>query len=231
METEGTTRLEVSSHKMENHPLSLLLDPGKEAIHLVATLWWIEQIRLRIEPRWNLIAEFANHLVQLASMRSKEQDLRWIRSILKTLVTDPLPNYPTMDSLTLMFWNCRGAGNNAFKCNMRELIKSHHPSILILMETKIPYSFMGNFFNNIGFTMTIVDPIEDRNIWLLWDTTQVTIRASHATNQVIHATIHKKDYEEWILSHCLCQPNASQRRSSDNLEEIANKDGDIVACR
>ncbi|KAI8005960.1 hypothetical protein LOK49_LG07G02581 [Camellia lanceoleosa] len=91
-----------------------------------------------------------------------------------------------------------GAANNAFKRNMRELLSTHKPAILILMETKIPYSAMGNFFNNLGFTVaTIVDPIgRAGGIWLLWDTDQVNIRASHATNQVIQATIHKDDYEE-----------------------------------
>ncbi|KAI8023041.1 hypothetical protein LOK49_LG03G03748 [Camellia lanceoleosa] len=118
-----------------------------------------------------------------------------------------------MDSLTMMFWNCRGAGNNAFKHNMRELIKSHKPTILILMETKIPYSSMGNFFNNMEFTtVTIVDPIgTSGGIWLLWDTTQVTIRASHATNQVIQANIHKENYEGWILCVVYTSPNVSQR--------------------
>ncbi|KAI8022427.1 hypothetical protein LOK49_LG03G03753 [Camellia lanceoleosa] len=161
----------------------------------------------------------------MASMRSRDQDHRRIRSILKDLVTNPLPNYPTMDSLTMMFWNCQGAGNNAFKRNMRDLIKSHKPTILILMETKIPYSSMGNLFNNMGFTaVTIMDPIErSGGIWHLWDITQVTIRASHATNQVIQATIHKEDYEEWILSALYTSPNASQREVLwNNLEETAN---------
>ncbi|KAI8026705.1 hypothetical protein LOK49_LG02G03141 [Camellia lanceoleosa] len=225
IETEGTTKLEVSSHKMENHPLSLLLDPGKEAIHLVATVWWIEQIQLRIEPCWNPRAEFSNHSFQMASMRSQDQDHRRIHSILKALVTDPLPNYPTMDSLTVMFWNCLAANNNAFKHNMHKLIKSHHTSIPILMETKVLYSSMGNVFNNMGFmAATIMDPVgRSGGIWLLWDTTQVTIRASHATNQVIQATIHKEDYEEWILSVVYASPNASQWEELwDNLEETAN---------
>ncbi|KAI8006842.1 hypothetical protein LOK49_LG07G03164 [Camellia lanceoleosa] len=228
-EIKGTTRPEVLLHKMENHPLSLLLDPGKEVIHLVATVWWIEQIRLRIEPCWNPRAVFSNHSVQMVSMRSQDQDHRRICSIIKALVTNPLSHYPTMDSLTLMFWNCRGTGNNAFKRNMRELIKSHHPSILILMETKVLYSSMGNFFTNMGFTTaTIVDPVgKSGGIWLLWDTTQVTIRASHATNQVIQATIHKEDYEEWILSVVYASPNASLREELwDNLEEMANN----MAC-
>ncbi|KAI7983117.1 hypothetical protein LOK49_LG15G01485 [Camellia lanceoleosa] len=56
--------------------------------------------------------------------------------------------------------NCRGAGNNTFRRNMRELIQTHKPGILILMETKVQYSYMGNFFSNMGFSAaTIVNPV------------------------------------------------------------------------
>ncbi|KAL7190802.1 hypothetical protein ACSBR2_022978 [Camellia fascicularis] len=60
---------------------------------------------------------------------------------------------------------------------MRDLLRLHNPGILILMETKVTYSSMGNFFNNLGFTTsTIVDPIgRAGGIWVIWDSTQVTV--------------------------------------------------------
>ncbi|XP_028112500.1 uncharacterized protein LOC114310648 [Camellia sinensis] len=127
-----------------------------------------------------------------------------------------------MNSLNILVWNCRGVGNSAFKRNMRELISTHKPERLILMETKVPFSSMGNYFNNMGFTAaTIVDTIgRAGGIWLLWDTAHVSIRASHATNQVIQATIHKEDYEEWILSAVYASPHPSQGDELwNNLEE------------
>ncbi|KAI8009911.1 hypothetical protein LOK49_LG06G00903 [Camellia lanceoleosa] len=129
-----------------------------------------------------------------------------------------------MNSLNNLVRNCRGAGNSAFKRNMRELISTHKTEILILMETKVPFSSMGNFFNNMGFiAVIIVDPIgRAGDIWLLWDTAHVSIRASNATNQVSQATIHKEDYEEWILSAVYASPHPSQRDELwNNLKEIA----------
>ncbi|KAL7249654.1 hypothetical protein ACSBR1_011776 [Camellia fascicularis] len=107
---------------------------------------------------------------------------------------------------------------------MRELISNHKPEILILMEKKVPFSSMVNFFNNMGFTAaTIVDPVgRVGGIWLLWDTTHVSTRASTVTNQVIQATIHKEDYEEWILSAVYASPHSTQRDELwNNLEETA----------
>ncbi|KAL7174520.1 hypothetical protein ACSBR2_033717 [Camellia fascicularis] len=41
---------------------------------------------------------------------------------------------------------------------MKELLHLHKLEILILMETKVTFSFMGNFFNNLGFSASnIID--------------------------------------------------------------------------
>ncbi|KAL7183942.1 hypothetical protein ACSBR2_026168 [Camellia fascicularis] len=83
------------------------------------------------------------HSLQMASMRSMAQDHRRIRSILPQLATDPLLIFSSMESLKILIWNCRGAGNSTFRRNMRNLIQSDKPGILVLMETKVLYSSMG----------------------------------------------------------------------------------------
>ncbi|XP_028120068.1 uncharacterized protein LOC114317531 [Camellia sinensis] len=158
-------------------------------------------------------------------MRAVEDDHRRIRSILKDWVTDSPPLFPSMDLLKLLFWNCRNTGNKTFKRNLVEILRSHKLEILILMETKITFSKMDNFFTHLGFTAsTIVDPI-DRvgGIWLLWDTTQVNVRASSVGPQVIHATVHKEDYKEWVLAVVYASPNPLLRANLWNeLDEVAD---------
>ncbi|KAI7993906.1 hypothetical protein LOK49_LG11G02221 [Camellia lanceoleosa] len=164
--------------------MGLLLDQGTEAIHRVDTIWWIEQLRLRIELGWSTIPGPSMHSIQMASLRSIDQDHRKIHSILTRLDTDPLPPMPSMDFVKILIWNCRGVGNNTFRRHMRDLLRTQNPRILILMETKVTYSSIWNFFNNLGFTAsTIVDPIgKAGGIWVIWDTAQVTIRVSTASN-------------------------------------------------
>lgn len=38
---------------------------------------------------------------------------------------------------SILFWNCRGAGSNCFLCEMKELMKEHRPSIVILLKPRI----------------------------------------------------------------------------------------------
>ncbi|KAI7984585.1 hypothetical protein LOK49_LG15G01392 [Camellia lanceoleosa] len=106
------------------------------------------------------------------------------------------------------------AGNKTFKHNLVEILRSHIPEILILMETKVGFSKMGNFFTLLGRVS---------GIWLLWDTNQVNVRASSVGPQVIHATVHKEDYEEWVLTTVYASPNPLLREILWNeLEEVAN---------
>ncbi|KAI7985754.1 hypothetical protein LOK49_LG14G01697 [Camellia lanceoleosa] len=113
-------------------------------------------------------------------MRSDEEDHWRIQSIVNDLVIDSPLHYPSMDLLRILFWNCRGAGNNTFRRNLAEIIQIHKPEILILMEIKVPFSKMGNFFKSLGFTASsIVDPIgKVDGIWIIWDTNHVNVKAS-----------------------------------------------------
>ncbi|XP_028113727.1 uncharacterized protein LOC114311755 [Camellia sinensis] len=130
-----------------------------------------------------------------------------------------------MDLLKLLFWNCRGAGNKIFKRNLVEIIRSHKPEILILMETKVAFSRMGNFFNRLGFTAsTIVDPVSRvSGFWIVWYTNHVNVKASSVGSQDIHTTVHKKDYEEWVLVAVYASQNPTLKEELWNeLEEVAN---------
>ncbi|KAL7194368.1 hypothetical protein ACSBR1_034722 [Camellia fascicularis] len=186
-------------HRMEGNATRLFLEQRIETIHRVDTIWWIEQIKLRIEPG------------SVASVPA------WLQT--------PSPSFPSMDYLNMLIWNCRGVENNTFKRNMKELFNTHKPAILILMETKVTYSSMGNFFNNLGISAcTIIDLVRrSKGIWLIWNTNHGNVRASAVFNQYIQAIVHKEDYEEWVLSPIYVSHNPSARETLwGDLEDTAN---------
>lgn len=82
-----------------------------------------------------------------------------------------------MSPVDMLFWNCRGAGNNKFKRTIKELIKTHKSDLLVLMETKVDLQSMGMFFNTLGLTTTAhVDPIgRSGGIWMLWNPNNVNV--------------------------------------------------------
>ncbi|KAI8027869.1 hypothetical protein LOK49_LG02G01070 [Camellia lanceoleosa] len=189
---------------------------------------------VRIEPGWSTIPGPLVHSFQMASMRSVDQDHHRIRSILTKLASEPLPHFPSMDSMKILIWNCRGAGNNTFKRNLRELIRTHKPEILALMETKVTFSSPGNFFNNLVFsTSTMVDPIGRMGgIWMLWDMDHVNVRTYSVSTQYIQATIHREDYEDWIFYAVYASPNLATRDKSlgGTGEDNKHHDPTLVGC-
>ncbi|KAI8026101.1 hypothetical protein LOK49_LG02G00496 [Camellia lanceoleosa] len=149
--------------------MMLFLVLEKEASHLIAAEWWIEEVKLKIKPWWQFEASQSQHLVMASSKLSMEDNHNRVRELLGTPEQSPIPNLPHMSLMDMLFWNCRGAGNNKFKGNIKELIKIHKPDILVLMETKVEFQSMGMFFNSLGLTtLAHVDPIgRSGGIWML----------------------------------------------------------------
>ncbi|KAL7210180.1 hypothetical protein ACSBR1_031694 [Camellia fascicularis] len=108
---------------------------------------------------------------------------------------------------------------------MKELVHTHKPSIMVLMETKVELSFMGQFFNKMGFTASShVDPVGcTGGIWVLWDPFRVTVKALEVNAQFIHAKVQRDNFEDWILSAIYASPNPKNRDLLwENLEATAD---------
>ncbi|KAL7197599.1 hypothetical protein ACSBR2_020188 [Camellia fascicularis] len=165
------------------------------------------------------------HSLRIGSARAMVNDRIRVRKILGTPDFCPLPHFPKSSSMKLLVWNCRGVGNKVFKRNLRELISTHKPTILVLMETKVQLSSMGLFFNKLGFTAsTHVDPVgKCGGIWMLWDPFKATVIALDANTQVIHARIKRDNFQDWILSAVYASPNPRLRDALwNNLESMAD---------
>lgn len=139
----------------------------------------------------------------------------------------PLPFLSKVLSMICLVWNCRGAGNNTFRRNMHELINLHHPDVLVLVETKIPLSDMGEFFNRRHFTASsFTDPVgRSGGIWVLWNPESANISALEVTNQAIHVTVQKANFEEWVFSAIYGSTNPAARDLLwYDLQEKASRD-------
>lgn len=187
----------------------LPLDQENEASHLVDVDWWIGEARLIIEQEKMNTYGNKTISVRVSSINSVVFDHMRVRKILGTPDYVLLPSFPKAVSMKLLIWNCRGAGNKAFKRTMKELEKNHKPSIIMLMETKVKLSSMGLFFNKLGFTTSShVDSMgRSGGIWVLWDPFRATVKALDVNAQVIHAKIQHDGYSDWILSTIYASPN------------------------
>ncbi|KAI7997893.1 hypothetical protein LOK49_LG10G00683 [Camellia lanceoleosa] len=139
-----------------------------------------------------------NTIVRLSSINSDVFDRLKVRKILGTPDFGPLSSFPNSMSMKLLIWNCKRAGNKVFKRTMKELVQTHKPFILVLMETKVELSSMGQFFNKMGFTASShVDPMgHNGGIWVLWDPFRVMVKALEVNTQFIHAKVQRDNFED-----------------------------------
>ena len=53
--------------------------------------------------------------------------------------------------MSILTWNCRGAGKPATIHELRDLTKQHAPSIVCILETQIEGSRVENLVGTLGF--------------------------------------------------------------------------------
>lgn len=93
--------------------------------------------------------------------------------------------------MDMLIWNCHGALQPTFSNIIVDLVRNHSLGIMILIETnacghkakkiadKLPFDG-AIFANTIGLS---------DGIWLLWDSSQVTVVELSSTEQEIHAVV------------------------------------------
>ncbi|KAI8017227.1 hypothetical protein LOK49_LG04G01451 [Camellia lanceoleosa] len=187
----------MTEHRVDQYKTLLFLELGKEVYHHVSIDWWLEEVKLLIQPWWEIDSHNVRHIVLVKPAKAMEEDQKNVKSILGLSEVENWPTIP-MSSIDLLIWNCRGASNDRFRRNLHDLVQMYKLDMLILMETKVELNKMGMIFNNFRYTAsTHVDPIgRSGGIWLLWNPNQVNVRVNEACSQMITATITRQEYPD-----------------------------------
>ncbi|KAL7192062.1 hypothetical protein ACSBR2_024000 [Camellia fascicularis] len=198
-------------------------DDRTSIYHRIRINWWLAEVKLLIQPWWEIDSHNVSHMVHVKPTKPLEDDQRSVRNILGLSETEDWPNLK-VSAMDMIIWNCRGAGNVRFWRTLRELVSLHKPDMLILIETKVELNTMDMSFNNLEYTAsTHVDSIgRSGSIWLLWNPSQANVRVHDATSQMITATISRQEYPDWVLSAVYASLNIIMRDELWNgLEAIA----------
>ena len=150
---------QFQSYTLGKNAISLSLEEIEEEMQLVQVVWTINQVRLNVEPQQFKWERSRVHAVQLAATTSTLEMQQRIKLITAWPRNERLPHLPDVFSMKLLFWNCRGAGNENFRNTVRDLHRDHCLDVIVLLETKIPFIQVGDVFNQLGFYDSItVDP-------------------------------------------------------------------------
>lgn len=92
--------------------------------------------------------------------------------------------------MSAILWNIRGAGSEASLLYLKDMIRTHKPVMIVILEPKQHARKIGDFARKIGFEEYFHgDPI-NTHIWIFWrryiDLTDFTI-----TSQSISFNVHR----------------------------------------
>lgn len=93
--------------------------------------------------------------------------------------------------MNIITWNCWGALKPSFQSNVCDLVSSHDPAILIIMETRLGKDKAKQIIDRLPFQGEIhTDTIGFAGgLWFLWDLDRVDITYLTSTEQEIHALV------------------------------------------
>ncbi|WCJ23872.1 hypothetical protein M5689_005873 [Euphorbia peplus] len=91
----------------------------------------------------------------------------------------------------IIVWNCFGAGGRCFQWLLGFMVRTYKPSILVLLETRIPSSRALALRNKLGFPcMEIIEADGFRGgIWMFWDDSVITVTPTTRNNQFLHSQV------------------------------------------
>ena len=124
----------------------------------------------------------------------------------------PYGNYVTMN---ILLWNCRGALNVDFKRRVLEMMVNHHPSIMVITETRVGGDRVEKIIEDPHFDgFFAIDTIGYAGgLWLLWKKDEVHIFILSSIEQEIHATMKVRSSNlSWLISPTYANSRLAERR-------------------
>lgn len=124
-------------------------------------------------------------------------------------------------------WNCRGVRSLETRLHLKEMLRTHHPDILILLETKIHSSGVMNVLVNTEYTNMLAVEASGfvGEIWLLWNCSQVAVEEVSMMDQMLNVIVRKPTGTVWLLSALYASPQVVNRME---LWAYLNQLGTIV---
>ncbi|XP_031099806.1 uncharacterized protein LOC116004005 [Ipomoea triloba] len=115
--------------------------------------------------------------------------------------------------MNCLFWNCQGAGGREFHRVLNNLIQTHKPSILGLVEPKVSGSHANSICMKLGYSDWIrVEAVGfSGGIWVLWnDARKISVVSTHP--QFILLEVRVVNQADWHVAVVYGSPTHHLRR-------------------
>lgn len=120
-------------------------------------------------------------------------------------------------------WNCHGAASKGFEVEMKEILRSIRPKIIILIEPRISGEDAEKVCKGLGRRRWV--RLEARGfsggIWVMWEEGEVDIKLLEAHRSFLHMEVRSGLGQRWVLTAVYVSPQAQIRQFLwDDLDKL-----------
>lgn len=114
------------------------------------------------------------------------------------------PHHPLqgfMDSFnnfSILSWNIRGASSREARRHVRDLVKSHQPSLFCVCETHVPFSRVEKLWASLGYKPLFLQEARGHSggLWVLSNSTATTFTLVDSMQQAITFSVSRRN-DSW----------------------------------
>ncbi|KAL8129303.1 hypothetical protein V2J09_018458 [Rumex salicifolius] len=116
-------------------------------------------------------------------------------------------------NINIITWNAQGAGRKEFFITLKEIVRIHDPTILVLVETRISGSQADKVCQGIGFDGILrAEAIGfSGGISVLWRKAVIQIEEVHVHRQAVTVEVKRSGEDGWIFSAIYSSPTPHAR--------------------
>ncbi|KAL8143889.1 hypothetical protein V2J09_016921 [Rumex salicifolius] len=118
-----------------------------------------------------------------------------------------------MSEFKIISWNIQGAGNKQFLHCLKDLIRMHDPTILVLLETRISGTQADKVCAQIGSDSLIRSEASgfSGGIWVLWRNDRVFVSEVDVQVQAVTLKVRRTGEHIWLFSAIYANPKPAMR--------------------
>lgn len=115
--------------------------------------------------------------------------------------------------IKLFFWNCKGVGNDGFRCAFSQYFRIHKLDIIAIFEPRISGRSTDFVINRLGFEYSHrVEALGFKGgIWLCWNSS-LSAEIISISFQTIHVQVTNGLGEQMFLTSVYASPSVSTRK-------------------
>ncbi|KAL2898046.1 putative RNA-directed DNA polymerase from transposon X-element [Bienertia sinuspersici] len=116
--------------------------------------------------------------------------------------------------VSCMVWNVQGTGDRAFLAVLKEIIRTHQPNVLALVETHMGGDHAVRMASILGYNGHVRVDAQgfSGGIWVYWNKNIVTVEPIRQHEQYIIMEIARVGEIPWYFTAVYASPNPSKRQ-------------------